>query len=113
MRLNEAPSERQSGEMPTDCVGWGRMATCADSYESEGRLFESAWAHPTRAAFSPSLRKVGFSDAGSLNASDDRREPHRTGLLGDNLATAVASCRDPQGRTMKRPARWRRQGRSA
>jgi hypothetical protein len=31
--------------MRTDCVGWGRMASCADSYESEGRLFESAWAH--------------------------------------------------------------------
>jgi len=24
------------------------MATCADSYESEGRLFESAWAHPRK-----------------------------------------------------------------
>jgi hypothetical protein len=24
------------------------MASCADGYESEGRLFESAWAHPRK-----------------------------------------------------------------
>jgi len=37
--------------MATDCVEWRRMVTCADSYESEGRLFESAWAHPADTRF--------------------------------------------------------------
>src|SRR5262249_277038 len=37
IRLDETPSRWRNAEMSTDCVEWGRMATCADSYEPEGR----------------------------------------------------------------------------
>ena len=33
IRLDETPSRRPNAKMPTDCVEWRRMVTCADSYE--------------------------------------------------------------------------------
>src|SRR5262249_55794784 len=108
MRLNEAPSERQSGEMPTDCVGWGRMATCADSYESEGRLFESAWAHSAFACFLSAAQCLALFRLEPVRTDDDRstrighRATRREGMTPQHALLAacaparsrISSCAD-------------------
>ena len=59
----------------------------ASDYESEGRLFESAWAHSVVTRFSGSPQALGTRGTRPMATGDNRREPATTGLVGDKLAT--------------------------
>jgi len=86
--------------MPANRYGWGRMATCADSYESEGRLFESAWAHPGQRVAFVGLPMIHVSCSRSRERSSGAGKPVIWSRLarvdgGESVATAPGplACR--------------------
>src|SRR5881398_2286056 len=63
-------------------------------YESEGRVFESPWAHSAFAEIPPLGRLLPSGSLQPMTTDDDASERVITHLVGDNLATIRRLMRD-------------------